>query len=58
MTSNTTVNHYPESVSRLCNELQNLSAQIVEIRKNNGEFASTLKHDDGAMDIDQPEVLF
>ncbi|KAF9361725.1 THO complex subunit 5 [Mortierella sp. NVP85] len=55
MTTNTTVNHYPESVSRLCNELQNLSAQIVEIRKNNGEFASTLKHDDGAMDIDQPE---
>ncbi|KAF9992047.1 hypothetical protein BGZ65_012763, partial [Modicella reniformis] len=55
MPISTPVNDYPESVSRLCNELQSLSAQIVEIRKRNGGFASTRKRDENVMDIDQSE---
>ncbi|KAF8928697.1 Fms-interacting protein-domain-containing protein [Dissophora ornata] len=50
MTSaNVAIDHHPETVARLCNELQNLSAQIVDARKRH---ASHRERDDSAMDVD------
>jgi hypothetical protein len=60
-------NKYPESVSRICDELQNLSSQMLELRRTQPVFPNAVaaaaapsgaRDDDTAMDVDQDEVLF
>ncbi|KAF9139656.1 THO complex subunit 5 [Mortierella sp. GBA39] len=52
-------NNYPESVSRICGELQNLSTQMLELRRTEPRFptpavaAPSEARDDTAMDVDQ-----
>ncbi|KAF9147521.1 hypothetical protein BG015_010811 [Linnemannia schmuckeri] len=54
-------NKYPESVSRICGELQNLSTQMLELRRTQPGFATPAAtapsgaRDDTAMDVDQDE---
>lgn len=57
-------NNYPESVSRICGELHNLSTQMLELRRTQAGFptpaaaASSGASDDTLMDVDQDEVFF
>lgn len=57
-------NNYPESVSRICGELQNLSTQMLELRRTQPGFptpaaeAPSEAREDTAMDVDQDEVFF
>lgn len=59
----TAADKYPESVSRICDELQGLSNQMFEMRRTQPGFptsatsASSGARDDSAMDVDQDEVL-
>ncbi|KAG0293637.1 hypothetical protein BGZ96_002519 [Linnemannia gamsii] len=54
-------NKYPESVSRICDELQSLSNQMLELRRTQPGFptaaasAPSGARDDTAMDVDQDE---
>ncbi|KAG0370772.1 hypothetical protein BGX24_001926 [Mortierella sp. AD032] len=55
-------NKYPESVSRICGELQNLSTQMLDLRRTQPGFAQATsaasgaqRDNDSAMDVDQDE---
>ncbi|KAF9089699.1 hypothetical protein BGX23_006492 [Mortierella sp. AD031] len=53
-----TDNSYPESVARICNELQNLSSQMLELRRTQTTYATTpppASRDPNAMDVDHAE---
>ncbi|KAF9909113.1 hypothetical protein EC991_009023 [Linnemannia zychae] len=51
-------NKYPESVSRICSELQTLSTQMLELRRTQPGFSSAprpTRDNDLAIDVDQDE---
>ncbi|KAF9202534.1 putative cell survival pathways protein [Haplosporangium sp. Z 27] len=56
MTHSSTANHLPQSVSRLCGELQRLSSEIVETRNAGIAAAATKAISQDSMDVDLDET--